>query len=155
MQKRIIISVILGIIIILLSLGIISYHYVKDSIERSLQSRLALANIISKYIDDILESNLKRLYDISLSGSIDFEDNNWKPEKRALKTAYDYSIFTDRIFLVDLQGNIVLTFPHLEGGNINLLSIPSINKSLIEKRPVISDVYTLEPTKRKVIFKGS
>ena len=73
MQRRIIISVILSIIIILASLGIISYHYVNSSIEGSLQSRLALANIISKYFDDkfakqtVTERNTKSIYDKWLS----------------------------------------------------------------------------------------
>jgi signal transduction histidine kinase len=152
MKKRIILSVILSIFIILVSLGIISYISVNDSIQRSLESRLTLANIIGKYIDHMLESNLTRLHDISISGRIDFDDEDWEPEKRAIKTAYEYSIFTERIFLLDMQGNVVLMYPHQDSGNINLLSIPHIGKTISEQRPFISDVYTVEPIKRKVIF---
>ncbi len=152
MQKRIIISITLSILIILLSLGIISTISVNDSIQRSLESRLTLAKIIGKYIDYMLESNLRRLQDISISGRIDFEDEDWDPEKRAIKTAYEYSIFTDRIFLLDIYGNVVLTYPHQEGGNINLLSITYVSKTLSDKRPYVSDVYTMEPTQKKVIF---
>lgn len=152
MQKRILLSVILSIIIILVSLGIISYHYVNDSIESSLQGRLALAKIISRYFDDIIESNLKRLYDISISGKIDFSDGDWNPEKRALMTAYEYSIFTDRIFLLDMFGNVVLTYPHLDSGAVNMLNIPYIGTILSERREIISDVYNSEPFNRKVIY---
>lgn len=152
MQRRITFSIILGIFTILFSLGIISYLSVQDSIRRSLASRLVLANIIGKYFDRLIDSNVARLYDISISGKIDFRDNNWEPEKKALKTAYEYSIFTDRIFLMDLSGNVVMTYPHQEGANINLLSIPYVSKTINDMRPVISDVYTTEPTKRKVIF---
>jgi signal transduction histidine kinase len=152
MQKRIIISIILGILIILSSLGIISYVSVHDSIERSLQNRLVLAEIIGKYIDHMLESNLTRLHDISNSGRIDFEDDDWTSEKRAIKTAYEYSIFTDRIFLLDLYGNVVLTYPHQEGSNINLLNIPYVSETIAKRRPFISDVYTMEPSQRKVIL---
>jgi signal transduction histidine kinase len=152
MQRRITFSIILGIFTILFSLGIISYLSVQDSIRRSLANRLILANIIGKYFDRLIDSNVARLYDISISGKIDFRDNNWEPERKALKTAYEYSIFTDRIFLMDLSGNVVMTYPHQEGANINLLSIPYVSKTITEMRPVISDVYTIESTKRKVIF---
>lgn len=152
MRKRITFSVILGIFPILISLGIISYLSVNDSIQRSLTNRLTLANIIGKYFDYLLDTNISRLYDISISGKIDFRDNDWGPEKKALKAAYDYSIFTDRIFLMDMQGSVVITYPHQEGGSVNLLSIPYVSRTIEERRPVISDVYTLEPTQRKVIF---
>lgn len=152
MRKRITFSVILGIFAILISLGIISYMSVHDSIQRSLSNRLTLANIIGKYFDYLLEANTARLYDISNSGKIDFGDNDWQPEKKALKAAYEYSIFTDRIFLMDLLGNVVMTYPHQEGGSINLLSIPYVSRTIAERRPVISDVYTIETTQRKVIF---
>ncbi len=152
MRRRITLSVILGIFPILIGLGVVSYLSVNDSIQRSLANRLTLADIIGKYFDYILETNLARLYDISISGRIDFKDNDWEPEKKALKTAYEYSIFTDRIFLMDMYGNVVLTYPHLEGGKVNLLSIPYVSRTIAEGKPIISDVYTIEPIKRKVIF---
>lgn len=152
MQKRIVFLIILNMVIILVSLGIISHLSVNTSIERSLENRLALANIIGQYIDHVLESNLKRLYDISLSGKIDFEDGDWDPEKKALRTAFEYSIFTDRIFLMDILGNVVIAYPHREDERVNLISIPYVKKTLSERKPVISDVYTLTPTRKKVIF---
>ncbi len=152
MRRRITFAVILGIFAILISLGVISYLSLNDSIQRSLANRLTLADIIGKYFDYILETNLTRLYDISISGKVDFEDNDWEPEKRALKAAYEYSIFTDRIFLMNLYGDIVMTYPHQEGGRVNLLSIPYASKTINERKPVISDVYTFEATQRKVIF---
>ena len=94
MQKRIIFLLFLNVGVILVSLGIISHLSVTASIERSLENRLMLANIIGRYVDYVIESNLKRLYDVSLSGKIDLEDNDWDPERKALKTAMEYSIFT-------------------------------------------------------------
>jgi signal transduction histidine kinase len=152
MKKRIIFLLILNIAIILVSLGVISHLSVSASIQRSLENRLALANIIGKYIDYILENNLKRLYDISLSGRIDFMDNDWEPEKKALKGAIEYSIFTGRIFLTDLKGNVVIGYPHQEGEGVNLSSIPEIGKTLRELKPIISPVHTDESTNRKIIL---
>lgn len=152
MRKRITFSVILGIFIILIGLGVVSHLSVNDSIQRSLTNRLTLATMIGKYFDYVLETNLTRLFDISVSGRVDFEDNDWEPERKALRVAYEYSIFTDRIFLMDAHGNVVLTYPHQEEGKINLMSIPYLSRTISEGRPVISDVYTFEATQRKVIF---
>jgi len=151
MKKRIIFLLILNMAIILVSLGVISHLSVTASINRSLENRLALANLIGKYIDYILENNLKRLYDISLSGRIDFTDNDWEPEKKALKAAIEYSIFTGRIFLTDLQGSVVIAYPHQEGEDINLSSIPEVGRTLRDLKPIISDVHTA-PTQRKIIL---
>jgi len=151
-KKRIIFLLILNMSIILVSLGVISYLSVNASIKRSLENRLALANIIGKYVDYVLESNLKRLYDISLSGKVDFEDTDWEPEKKVLKAAIEYSIFTGRVFLLDRHGNVAISYPHQEDDQINMLSIPYVSRTLTELRPVISDVYTITPTQRKVIF---
>jgi signal transduction histidine kinase len=152
MQRRIVFLIIINLLIILASLGIISHLSINASINKSLENRLALANIIGQYIDHVMESNLKRLYDISLSGKIDFNDGDWGPEKKALKTAFDYSIFTDRIFLMDTYGNVVIAYPHREEERVNLLSIPYVRKTLAEMKPVISDVYTASPTQKMVIF---
>lgn len=152
MQRRIVFLIILNLVIILASLGIISHLSINASINKSLENRLALAMITGQYIDHVLESNLKRLYDISLSGKIDFEDGEWGPERKALKTAFEYSIFTDRIFLMDTYGNVVIAYPHREEERVNLLSIPYVRKTLAEMKPVISDVYTISPTQKKVIF---
>ncbi|MDX1764474.1 MAG: cache domain-containing protein, partial [bacterium] len=152
MQKRIISIVIMCMLIILISLGIISYFSVNNSIRVSLETRLTLAGIVSKYFDYMLESNLTRLYDISISGRVDFADNDWEPEKKAVKTAYEYSIFTDRIFILDQGGNVVLNYPHQENIGVNLLSIPYVSKTIHEGKPVISDVYTVEGTNKKVIY---
>jgi signal transduction histidine kinase len=152
MQKRIILLVVVSILIVLLSVGFISYLSVRDSIRHSLDSHLTLASIIGKNIDYILERNITRLHDISISGMVDFDDNDWEQEKKALRVAYEYSIFTDGVFLLDMHGNIVLTYPHKEVGRLNLLGIPYVNQTIAEGRTVISDVYSLSPIQRKVIF---
>lgn len=152
MQRRIIFLVIVSMLIILISLGVITSISVDDSIRRSLDSRLTLAKIISENIDYILESNLTRLHDISLAGAVDFGDGDWEPEKKALKTAHEYSIFSDSVFLMDTRGNVVLTYPHRESADVNLIGIPCISQALRERKPIVSEVFTMEPTKRKVIF---
>ncbi len=144
--------VIVSLLIILISVGIISNFLVRDSIEHSLESRLVLATVIGQNIDYILESNLTRLHDISLSGRIDFSDGDWEPEKRALRTAYEYSIFTDSIFLTDIYGNVVLTYPHRDEAAVNIMSIPYVGRTLTEQRPIVSNVYEVSLTRKMVIY---
>jgi len=152
MQKKIIIAIILNVIVLSIGLGIIGYLTVDETINRSLHNRLTLASIIAKNIDFLLERSLNRLYDISLSGKVDLSDNNWEPEKKALQEAYQYSIFTDGIFLLDKTGNMVLTYPARLENHENLLSIPYVSRILMDGKPVMSDIYTVEPMKKKVIY---
>ncbi len=139
-------------LIILVSVGITSNFIVRGSIEHSLDNRLVLASVIGQNIDYMLKSNITRLHDISLSGKVDLDDGDLGPEKRALRTAYEYSIFTDGIFLMDKSGNVVATYPHKDEGGINLMGIPYVVRTLTEQRPVVSDVYEVSPTMKKVIF---
>ncbi|RJP20601.1 MAG: HAMP domain-containing protein [Deltaproteobacteria bacterium] len=152
MQKRIIFLLILNVGIILVSLGVISHLSVNASIDRSIENRRMLANIIGRYIDYVIESNVKRLYDVSLSGKVDLGDNDWDPERKALKTAIEYSIFTGRIFLLDRAGHALLSYPHREEEGVHTFGIPYARKALTEFRPVISDVYTLPSTQRSVVL---
>ncbi len=151
MQKKIIVSTLLSVVVILLGLGIISNLSINDSIGHSLTERSDLAAILASYTDYRLENNLTRLYDISLLGTIDLNDNDWEPEDNALKTAYQYSIFTDGIFLLDLKGNVVRSYPPGQQKR-NLMSIPYVKKTIEENRAVISNIYMEEGTKRKVIY---
>jgi signal transduction histidine kinase len=152
MQKKITVAIIINVIVISATLGIISYLTVHSSINRSLQNRLMLAEIIADYIESSLQNNLNRLYDISLSGDVDLTDNNWEPENKALETAYKYSLFTDGVFLLDKHGNELLTYPPHDEYFRNLSYINIVNQVLLEGRPAISNVFTLEPIKEHVIF---
>jgi len=152
MRKKILIAIILNVIIISATLGIISNLTVGDSIKRSLDDRLMLAKIIADYTDVSLQRNLNRLMDISLSGKIDLTYSNWEPARKALETAYKYSLFTDGVFLLDRQGNILLTYPPQDVYGENLSYINYVSLVLSEGKPVISNIYTIDPIKKQVLF---
>ena len=152
MQRKILLLVIASILVMLVSIGLVSYLTVYDSIDHSLEARLTLARLLGRSLDYTLERNIVRLHDISFSGSVDLSDGDWAPERHALSTAYEYSMFSDGLFLMDLDGNILLRYPHKDDGAINLLGITYVQEALREQRTVVSDVYTLSPTRRQVIF---
>src|SRR5512134_1149005 len=128
-RKRITLFVLMGISVILLSLGIASYVIIQKIIKYSLNKKLSLARLIRINVDNIIKYNINRLYDISLSGRVDLRDNDAGPEKEALKTAYRYSMFSDGIFLMDNGGNIVLNYPErIREASLNVLSIEPVNR---------------------------
>lgn len=152
MQRRILIAVVISVFTILASLGIVSALRVQDSIERSYRDRIHIASILAKEIDHIFEENLTRLYDISLSDKIDFADGDWAPETEALKSAYTYSLFTDGVFLVDANGSLVMSYPYRENRMVNLLGNSYTARAMSERRPIISNIYTDNQTRKKAIF---
>lgn len=153
LQKRITLVLTLIMSTILLSFGIVSYYIVQGSISSSIDKEVALVRVIRNEVEEILKNNINRLYDVSLSGSIDLRDNDFAPEKEALAAAYKYSIFTDGVFLLDKDGNVLLTYPEkLRDISVNLLSIEPISRAIAMERPVVSNLYTIEPLNKKVLF---
>ncbi|MCX7793352.1 MAG: HAMP domain-containing protein [Thermodesulfovibrionales bacterium] len=153
LQKRIFLTVILGISLIFFSFGVTAYYITKKTIENSLTNNLALCRTIRDQVDYFLSENINRLYDISLSGSINLDDRNFIPEKEALKRAYHYSIFKEGIFIADKKGTLLLNFPERPSELfLNILSIEPVSKAIELARPVISNIYTIEPSMKKIIF---
>ncbi len=152
MQKKLIISLILYVIVMSAGLGILSTIAVDDAIERSLQKSLTSAQTIANQLDFLLQANISRLYDISLSGKVNLKTRDWAPVKRLLESIYQYSVFTEGVFLVDKLGNTLLSYPARDYGKENLLFIPWVSRVLTEGKPIISNLYTIEPIKKPLIF---
>ncbi len=152
MQKKIIIAILLTVVIISVSLGVISDIAVRESIDHTLQHKLELSKIVARNIDLLLDNSLKRLYDISLSGAINLSDTSWTNEKEALRKAYDYSIFSDGLFILDKKGTVVFNYPYRPQNHVNLLSRPNVGRAIAEGRPYISDIFTLLPIQKKLIY---
>ncbi len=152
MQKKIITFIILNVLVISATLGVISYIEINNNLRLSMQNRLALARIIANHIQVILDENLNRLHDVSLLGKINMKDNDWRTRRRILQTLYEYSLYTEGVFLLDEHGNEILTYPEHYEYAPNLTYINDVNQVLQSGRPLISDIYTLEPIRKKVIF---
>jgi hypothetical protein len=152
LRKRITLTILAGISIILFSFGIVSHIIIQKNIDDSLAKRLALSRLIRNNIDNILKDNINRLYDISLSGSVDLEDRNFGPEKEALKAAYRYSLFIDGIFLLDKEGTVILNYPErIREAALNVLSIEPVGRMISVGKPAVSNIYTTE-NGRKILY---
>ncbi len=153
LQKRITVIILIGISVILLSLGLASHYIIQKNIEDLLNKKLALSRVTRNNVDNIIKDNISRLYDISISGAVDLSDGDMEPEKEAVKAAYRYSIFTDGIFLLDNGGNIILNYPQrMREASLNVLSIEPVSRMLALGKPVVSNIYTVEPSKKKVLY---
>jgi hypothetical protein len=152
MQKKLIIAIILYVIVMSVGLGVLSTIAVSDAIERSLQKSLTSAHTIANQLDFLLQANISRLYDISLSGKVDLNSGNRAPVKRLLESIYQYSIFTEGVFLLDNHGDTLLSYPARDYSKENLMFIPWVSRVLTEGKPLISNVYTIEPIKKPLIF---
>lgn len=152
MRKRIIISALLSVCAMLITLGIVSDISVQDEIENSLERNLELASITAGYVDYLLRTNLARLYDVSLAGAVDFSDRDWDSERAALKTAYQYSIFSEGLFLLDSSGRVVLTYPRTQISARDLADVPDMGRVLEEGKPLFTGIRTLNGSGRKTIF---
>jgi signal transduction histidine kinase len=153
LKKRITLFIIIGISVILLSLGVASHYIIQKDIDGLMNKKLALSRLTRNNIDNIIKDNISRLYDISISGVVDLDDGDMRPEKEAVKAAYRYSIFTDGIFLLDNGGNVILNYPErMQDASLNVLSIEPVNRMLSLGKPVVSNLYTVEPSKKQVIY---
>ena len=152
MQRKILIILILNLVIVSVTLSVVSYLTIHASIERSLQNRLALARVISNYVEVLISRSINRFRDIARSENVGLYDSDRKSEKRMLETAYKYSLFSEGVFLLDKLGNKVLVYPPDIEPYFNLTYIPGVNQVLHEGKTVISDVYTIGTIKKKVIF---
>ncbi|HSB34468.1 MAG TPA: hypothetical protein VLG39_08440, partial [Nitrospirota bacterium] len=72
----------------------VSHYIIKKDIDDLLNKKLALSRLTRNNADSIIRENISRLYHISISGAVDLDDGDFRPEKEAAKAAYRYSIFT-------------------------------------------------------------
>lgn len=148
MRNKILIAIIINVVLISVTLGVISYITIHESINQALQNKLALTKIIAKYVDISLDNNINRLYEISHSEN----NTNRQQRQKMLESVYKYSVFSEGVFILDKYGNTLVTYPDKIEQYLNLTHIIHVNQVIREGQPVVSNVYTIEPAQKKVIF---
>jgi signal transduction histidine kinase len=153
LQRRIIILVAVGMLLMLAVLGVVSSLSIKESINRALRERLLLAQTVAGHLDYVMRQNLIRLQDIGFAPGVDLTDNDLEPERAALHNVYLHSMFTDGVFLLDRSGSVIMTEPYRPGMiGINLNDYISLSQTLTTGRPTVSGLLTWRLTGKKLII---
>lgn len=150
--RRIILLVSVSMLVILIALGISGSLAIKQSEEQIASERRALAQSVGAYLEDVLQENLERLSNIQYASGVNIKDSDMEPEKRALHTIYVGSIFDNSVFITDEQGTVLCAEPSTDGFvGSNIRNYPPVWLSLNTVKPSISNVFTVEPSGRKLI----
>jgi signal transduction histidine kinase/sensor domain CHASE-containing protein len=151
--RRIVLLVAVSMILLLIALAISGWLAVRQSSDRVSHERQGLAQATAKYLDYILQHNLERLDTIQFAQGVDIEDDDLEPEKRALHSTYLGSMFDNGVFITDQQGIVLWAEPFRQDFvGTNLGRYQPIWQSFLTKKPLISNVFTIEPDDKKVIF---
>jgi HAMP domain-containing protein len=151
MGRKIIFAFITYSLIISFTLGFISLFALKNTLENLINKHLIQTKIMANSLDFIIQNNLNRLYDISLSGAIDLK-NNLDDEKLALKNAYTYSLFSEGILLLDNNGKIITGYPEVYTYIKTISFRKYINKVSYYKKPLITPLYYIRDISKNLIF---
>ena len=151
--RRILLLVAVSMLLMLTALVISGWLAIRQSSDRISHERQALAQATGKYLDYILRQNLERLDSIRFAQGVDIEDSDLEPEKRALHSTYLGSIFDDGVFITDQQGTVLWAEPFRQDFvGTSISSYPPVWQSLYSRKPSVSDIFTIEPSGKNVIF---
>ncbi len=153
LQTRIVVLSVLSTLVMLAVFGISSVLAVRESIDRTLRERLVLAQTAADLTDRVLKQNLQYLQDVAMNPDVELRDtSDLEVERRALREVYFRSIFSDGVYLLDRNGNILWTEPfRLNTSSANLSGYPHVREALDSGKPSISNVYTTATTRRPVV----
>jgi len=153
LQTRIVALSVLSTLVMLAVFGISSVLAVRESIDRTLHERLVLAQTAAELTDRVLKQNLQYLQDVAMMPDFELREGPaLEAEQRALREVYFRSIFSDGVYLLDRNGNVIWTEPYrLNTPAINLSSYSHVKEALEAAKPAISNVYTTPTTHHPVV----
>lgn len=152
LQRRLILLVVLGMMVIVSTLGISSWLAVKESMERTLEERRALAHVYAEYLEYVLREDLRYLEEVGFGPGIDLEDSNLEPEKRALHEAYLRSGFSDGVYVTDSEGVVLWIEPYRRDVvGTSLYGYPHIQAALRQAQPMVSNIFVADRTGRAAV----
>ncbi len=129
--------------------GVIS---VRNSQDRVLQERVALARALAGHIDYVLDENLRTLQQLALQADLRPGQVNDTAAQRLLHDAYLNSIFSGGILLLNSKGGILVSDPQTSlAGSQALVSQDYVQQALTNGRPIVSGVYDSPASGRPVV----
>ncbi|MDY6821116.1 MAG: histidine kinase [Deferribacterota bacterium] len=150
MQRRILIATLLFTLFISLSFGIVSYYLIINDINHLKVNQQNVSESITRCIDYNLENNIKKLFDISLTRIINFNNYNPNVVQKLLENAYRYSMFTESIFIVNRDCEIFESYPQNYANFSKLYYKPYVKRAVETDRFVISPL--INKTNKNVVY---
>jgi signal transduction histidine kinase len=142
----------LGTTVTLVAFSVSAWLAVRDTTQRQLDGRLALAQALAAQTEHVLEQSLSSLQQVAFLPDVDLQDGDLGPEKAALQQAYFSTIFTGGVYLLDGNGALIWREPSLaEAGLAEYSSMPHVEEALDSGKPTVSDVYQDPVNDRSVV----
>jgi signal transduction histidine kinase len=141
----------LGTVITLGAFGLSAYLAVRDSNERQLDGRLALAEALSAQTEHALQQSLGLLQQVAFLPEVNLQDDDLGPEKRALEQAYFSSVFTGGVYLLDQRGDLIWREPPADADLVDGAALPHVVEALESGKPTVSGVYRDPVNDREVV----
>ncbi|MBI4319031.1 MAG: HAMP domain-containing protein [Chloroflexi bacterium] len=153
LQTKIIVLVMLGLSVSFGLLSLLGFQAVNESTQRTLDERLIIARMAANHIDQMLRHGLDELEKRAKPEFVDLEQGNLDTSRRILKDIFrESAVFTYNAFLLDAQGNVLLTEPHdATVVNTNIAKLPHIAKTLQSGQPIISSVVAAPGTRKPIV----
>lgn len=146
LRTRIGLLVIVGLLALLTLLGFLGMEALSESVETTLQERLAITQMAGEHIDRDLEQRWLQLEEVAASSALDLEDGDLKPEKQLLRDAFFHQQgFARLILLLGSDGTVLWTEPyHRALIGTTLAHEPHIQKTLQTGKPHASGLVWLD-----------
>lgn len=143
-QSRLLFVVLVALALMLGGIGTISWLAIRNSTDRSMEERLALAQTNADHLAYVLNENLVTLGSIAFVPEPDGAISRNSVDQQALHDARIASIFDKGIYVVDARGRVIYSDPQRSSYG-ETASYPPVMQSLSTGRHVISDIYEKSP----------
>ncbi|MBI5535151.1 MAG: HAMP domain-containing protein [Deltaproteobacteria bacterium] len=146
LRRRIVLVVMLAMLAVLGTLGALGYASITQSVDRSLQERLLLAQAAADHLDTILHDSASRLEDLSSSvPASNFAEAATNPRLGA--------IFNEGVFLLDKSGLVLQAEPlHKGWKGLALGQNLVVRQAMDEHAPTVSNLLRDGPWQRGVVL---
>lgn len=152
LRKRILFLSAFGVVAILAIIGISDFLSLQKSVDLTLSERLVLARTMAANLEYVLRENLQHLQEVGYSNGVDLQDQDLGPERAALHQAALQSICVS-VFLLDRTGHLLLTEPQRPfAPDSGFESLPPVKEAVSLGKPLVSNVFEIEPQKKEAIF---
>jgi signal transduction histidine kinase len=152
MQKKILTIILLLTLFITITFAVISFYIIKKSVEQLEANQQSIACTIASSVDYMLEENINKLYDISLTRLVNFDKNNSQIIYELLKDTYHHSLFTEGLFILDKNSKIFKSYPTGFNSKENYNFKPFVDRAINDNRLIVTPLVRSKNSNKALIY---